>query len=331
MRTIIAITALALVTATTPALGWGSVGHRIVTSSAIRALPPEVPAFVRSAAPQIEELSREPDRWRKSGEPHDDERDAAHFIKIADDGMIGGVPITALPPTRAAYDTALRSAGLTQYTAGYLPYAIVDGWQQLRTDFAYWRIDRAGERLAKTDEARAWFMADRRLREMLILRDIGVWSHYVGDASQPMHVSVHYASWGDGPNPDGFSTDNGLHWKFEGTFVTAAIAARDVMPLLAPYRDCACAIEARTAAYLAATRQQVVPLYRLEKARAFDAPNTAGKAFAAARLAAAASELRDMILDAWRASADTPVGFAQISPHDVESGRPEVLDRIRGD
>ncbi len=26
-----------------------------------------------------------------------------------------------------------------QYKAGYLPYSIVDGFQQLRKDFAYWR------------------------------------------------------------------------------------------------------------------------------------------------------------------------------------------------
>jgi hypothetical protein len=40
---------------------------------------------------------------------------------------------------REQYDTLLRAKGITQYKAGYLPYSIVDGWQQIRKDFAYWR------------------------------------------------------------------------------------------------------------------------------------------------------------------------------------------------
>ena len=69
---------------------------------------------------------------------------------------------------------------------------------------------------------------------LLTLRDLGVWAHFVGDASQPMHVTVHYNGWGDGPNPEGFVTTAGLHAKFEtGIFVDcvghiseAGVAAR---------------------------------------------------------------------------------------------------------
>lgn len=67
-------------------------------------------------------------------------------------------------------------------------------------------------------EERAWFEADRRLREKLTIRDIGIWSHYVGDASQPLHVSVHYNGWGDFPNPKDFTTKH-IHAHFEGEFV----------------------------------------------------------------------------------------------------------------
>ncbi len=48
-----------------------------------------------------------------------------------------------------------------------------------------------GAETATTPEERAWFEADRRLREKLTLRDIGIWSHYVGDATQPMHVGFY--------------------------------------------------------------------------------------------------------------------------------------------
>ena len=109
---------------------------------------------------------------------------------------MGVLPLAQLPPTRREYDTLLRAKGFDQYQAGYLPYSIVDGWQQIAKDFAYWRAAVKGAETAATPEERAWFEADRRLREKLTLRDIGIWSHYDGDASQPMHVSVHISGWG---------------------------------------------------------------------------------------------------------------------------------------
>jgi hypothetical protein len=51
------------------------------------------------------------------------------------------VPLSPLPATQEVYDTALRVHGSNEYDAGYLPYSIVDGWEQLQKDFAYWRID----------------------------------------------------------------------------------------------------------------------------------------------------------------------------------------------
>src|SRR5439155_22990745 len=119
----------------------------------------------------------------------------------------GRPPLANLPTTRAAYEKALQAAGTDSWKAGYLPYSIVEGWQQLVKDFAYWRVDRVGEATSPRPEDRAWFAADRRLRESLIVRDLGVWSHYVGDASQPLHVTVHYNGWGDSPNPFGFTQD----------------------------------------------------------------------------------------------------------------------------
>ncbi|HXC54173.1 MAG TPA: hypothetical protein VNU97_02675 [Rhizomicrobium sp.] len=315
------------------ALAWGPDGHRLIGTLAVRNLPDEVPAFVRTpaAAAEIGTLATEPDRWRGSGPTHDGERDAAHFVHALDDlTVMAGPRLAALPPTREAYDTALRAAGSTQYAAGYLPYAIVDGWQQLRTDFAYWRIAAAGERLAASADDRAWFAADRALREVLTLRDFGVWAHYVGDASQPLHSSVHYDVWGAFPNPEGFSQAKGLHWRFEGPFVAANVAARDVAPLLAPYRDCACAIEERTSAYLIASQAFVAPLFRLEKRHAFEGLNAEGRAFAAQRIAAGASELRDMALDAWRSSAGATLLYPPVAVKDAEAGNPAALHAVRG-
>src|SRR5262245_9889051 len=106
------------------ALAWGSTGHRFIGEIAIQSLPDDIPAFLRSAdvARQVGELAREPDRWRGSGDVHDKERDPGHFVNVGDDLTIfGGPNLSALPPTRLDYDTALRTAGTTQYKAGYLP------------------------------------------------------------------------------------------------------------------------------------------------------------------------------------------------------------------
>ena len=272
-----------------PALAWGAAGHRMIGELAVKNLPDDMPAFLRTpeAIAAIGEYAREPDRSRGAGQIHDAERDPGHFVDANDDlTVFGGPSLKALPATRSDYDAALRAAGVTQYKAGYLPYSIVDGWQQLRIDLALWRIDAAGEKNAKTDEARAWFAADRVRREALTIRDFGVWAHFVGDASQPLHVSIHYDGWGDGANPEGFTTTKGVHWHFESAFVSANVAPDDIEPLMTPLRDCACAIEARTADYLTATQSFVLPLYRLEKAHAFDGANAAAMSRSSAAPAA---------------------------------------------
>jgi hypothetical protein len=94
---------------------------------------------------------------------HDKERDPGHYIDLTDDAKaMGVVLLDKLPVTREVYDTQLRSGGSTQYKAGYLPYSIIDGWQQIRKDFAYWRAAVKGAETASSPEERAWFEADRR-------------------------------------------------------------------------------------------------------------------------------------------------------------------------
>jgi hypothetical protein len=317
-----------------PAFAWGASGHRLIGVLALRDLPDDLPQFLKSddAIWQAGELAREPDRWRGSGSVHDFERDPGHFINLDDDlTVLGGPSLSDLPKTRVSYDTALRDAGATQYKAGYLPYAIIDGWQQLRTDFAYWRVDVAGAKFTKDAKVRDWLERDRALHEMLALRDLGVWAHFVGDGSQPLHVSVHHDGWGDFPNPEGFTDKRGIHAHFEGRFVAQNIGEDDVRPLMAPYRDCSCAIEARTVGYLSETQSQVVPLYRLEKSGGFEDHDPQGKAFASARIAAGAAELRDMIVDAWKASGSAKVGFPGLSVPDVEAGTVDPLPSLQGE
>ena len=323
-RTVVGLAALwvGLVAGPAPGWAWGATGHEWISGIAIEKLPESIPAFVRTQAAiaDIAVMGRELDRSKGAGRTHDAERDPGHWVSLADDGSVVGIlPLADLPDTREQYDTLLRAKGSTQYKAGYLPYAIVDGWQQLRKDFAYWRATKKGAETALTAEERAWFDADRKLREKLILRDIGVWSHYVGDASQPLHVSIHYEGWGPYPNPNGY-TSRDIDAQFESEFVRDNLVRSAIAAKVGPYRACDCSIEQRTKALLLATLAQLEPLYALEREGGLEPGDRRGIAFADERLAAGAAAVRDMIVDAWLASADAPVGYPMVNVRDIENG-----------
>lgn len=315
------------------ALAWGATGHRMISKLAIQNLPDEIPAFIRTekATEFIGELGREPDRSKGSGNSHDHDLDPGHFINLSDNLTIANVlSIDPLPDTREDYDSALRLNGTNEYKVGFLPYSIIDGWQQLQRDFAYWRADLAKERNATSMSEKAWFTTDRELRELIILRDLGYWSHFVADASQPMHVSIHYDGWGDYPNPLGYTSTKGIHAKFEGAYIASYVHPEDVIMKLRPARDCVCSIQLRTMAYIRETHSQLLPLLELDKRGAFSENTSAGKDFAVSRLESAVSELRDMIISAWRTSAESTVGYPPIPLRDIESGKTNPFRQMQG-
>lgn len=326
-----AVAALLLVAAPAAQVSaWGNTGHRMVGVAAMRGLPAELPAFLRDpgAAADVGELSREPDRSKGGGQPHDRERDTAHFIDMDDDAHVlsaAGPSIDALPTLKSQYDAALIAAGMDVNDAGYLPYAIMDAYQQLKQDFAYWRVLDAMERRELDPGKRAWYSEDKARREQLILRDIGYLSHYVGDGSQPMHASIHYNGWGDFPNPDGFTNSRQTHGSFEGAFVRRT-ARLDLVEAGMPASMVPATgtdgfdLKANTVAYLKATLAQIRPFYALEKAGGFADGDARGAAFATERLAAGAAELRDLITLSWRAAGEGSIGWPAVKVADVEGG-----------
>ena len=314
---------LLLATVPAQAFAWSNPGHRMIGQEAARALPPALPAFLRSPAgiEAIAELSREPDRSKASGKVHDSNLDPAHFVDYEEDGRIlGGPRLDALPPTRAAYETALRAAGQDSWKAGYLPYAIIEMYQQLVTDMGYWRMGVAAEGREKNKARRTWIRADRLRREQQMLGTIGHLSHYVGDGSQPLHVSAHYNGWGDYPNPNGYSTAK-VHAPFEDVFAADHVTPAMLRAGMAPLKTVEGQIEAHVAAYLLVAGREVVPFYELEKAGGFAPRDPRGVAFATTRLAAGASELRDLIAQAWAESAKVKLGWPPVSVSEVIAGK----------
>jgi hypothetical protein len=167
------------------------------------------------------------------------------------------------------------------------------------------------------------------LREKLTLRDLGVWTHYGGDASQPLHVSVHYNGWGDYPNRNGYTTKK-IHAHFEGELVKHNLQGAAVAAEVGPCWPCGCSIGDRTKALLLASLAQVGPLYALEKEGGFKRGDLRGLAFATTRLAAGATAVRDMIVQAWEESAETPVGYPMVNVKDIESGTVRATGELFG-
>lgn len=335
MRPAVRLSALAvavgLVLIPAVAVAWGNAGHRMVGMLAIQALPTEVPAFLRSkqAAADMGELAREPDRSKGSGRIHGTNRDAAHFVDIDDEGrVLGGPKFMELQPTRAEYEKALQAAGVDSWKAGYLQYATIDAYQQLVRDFGYWRVNVAMEKKSR-GARKAWYRADRIRREKLLLANLGNLAHYVGDGSQPLHTSTHYNGWGDYPNPKGYTSEK-IHGPFEEDFVAGAVTPAMARAQMVPFVDCNCPVNTRVLNYLSRTNTFVEPLYRLWGEGALRPGQTKGSDFAAERLGAGASELRDLIVLAWRESATTKVGWPVVSVADVEAGKVDPYESMVG-
>jgi hypothetical protein len=324
---------LALVAAApSSAWAWGASGHRIIGRLGIESLPPQVPAFVRKreVVDQVGELAREPDRAKDAGQPHDADLFPEHFVDIDDDGkVLGGPLITAMPRDRSDFETAMRAAGSNASKAGTLYYSMIDGWQRLAHDFALWRALKVGEKSGKTRRERAWFAADRRLREAIIIHDIGFWAHFVGDGSQPLHASSHYNGWGAYPNPKGFTNEK-IHFPFESQFAPDHSSVDSVRPLMPAPAACAPPIQACVVRYLTATQAQTEPLYTLWGEGAFARADPRAVAFTNARIAAGAAMLRDLITQAWAASADGTVGYPSLKLKDVEASGQAPFENFYG-
>ena len=300
---------------------WDYEGHRIINQLALAGLPADFPAFVRTpaAAGRIAFLAGEPDRWRNSPDlPLQHENNPNHYLDLEQLGWAGLDP-AAISPLR--YEFALqfaagraahpeifpaidprKDADHTREWVGFLPWEITEDYARLKSAFSYLRAFEEG---GGTAEEIANAQAN-------IIYLMGVMGHYVGDGSQPLHVTVHHHGW-LGANPHGYTTDPKFHAWIDGRFIDragirlAGLAAQarpaQVLPATtAPgERD---AMFSEVMRYLLAQNQRVVPLYELEKAgqlKADGSPGSVdGKGFIEEQLLRGGQMLGSIWLTAWR-------------------------------
>ncbi len=267
---------------------WGNEGHRLVNKLAASALPVDVPEFLRThaAIDEIEYLGPEPDRWRSQAEPELAAAQAPdHFIDLELADALG-----PLPHRRYEFLAEVYAAHQDPAKIGLQPWQTDEVWERLKAAMRQYReLKAAGKDTAPVEQAIIFYAA---------------WmGHYVGDGSQPLHVTVKYNGW-VGPNPNGYTTEHGIHSQFESQFVSQNIHEADVMPKMTPVKAIDGDMFDAYVAYLRHTATYVEKVYQLEKAGGFVGAGTAeSRAFTAERLAAGASMLRDMIYTAWIDSA----------------------------
>ena len=181
---------------------------------------------------------------------------------------------------------------ITIETVGFQPWQVEEVWERLKSDLREYRKAVA----AKQDTAPV---------ELAILFDAGWLGHYVGDGSQPLHITIQYNGW-TGPNPNGYSTEHKIHSKFESIYVSANVKPADVNPLVAASKPVVIDNEwTQYLEYVHHSNSLVEKVYQLDKAHGFDGAGTPeAKAFTDERLAAGAIELRDLIYSAWIHSND---------------------------
>ena len=251
-------------------------------------LPADVPAFLRSQAAidEIEYLGPEPDRWRSKAEPELLAAQAPeHFIDMELADALG-----ALPHKRLDFEAKAFAAGQRPETIGLQPWETDEVWERLKAAMRQYRDLVAAGQDTKPVEAAILFYA-------------GWLGHYVGDGSQPLHVTVKYNGW-VGPNPNGYTTEHQIHYQFETPFVAANIHAPDVQAKMTPAKLIEGDMFDAYVAYLRHTATYVEKVYQFDKVGGFLGAGTPeSRDFTAARLADGASMLRDMIYTAWIDSA----------------------------
>jgi hypothetical protein len=299
LRTLVrfgAAVALLPLMAAPPTYGWGLEGHMMINRLAIQALPADVPAFLKTpeAINEVEYLGPEPDRWRDSTEPELNAAQAPeHFMDMEWADLAGPLPRKRYDFIRglAAAQSKHPDVPLTPEKVGLQPYVTTEVWERLKAAMRAYRALSAEKKDTKPVEAAILFYA-------------GWLGHYVGDGSNPHHTSIQYNGW-TGPNPNGYTTDHKIHGLMESTYVKANIKIAEVSPLVNKEPKLLGDVFDDYVAYLRHSQTMVEKTYQLEKAGGFMGSGTPeARSFIDDRLAAGATELRDMIYTAWVRSAD---------------------------
>ena len=303
------------------ALAWDYTYHRLINEAALASLPTNFPAFVRTAAAadRIGFLSGEPDRWRNVRDLSFSHCTAPdHYLDVEELAVYGLKP-ESLPVFRYEFAADLigfrkahpekcppineaRNEDHTRELIGFLPWAIAENYGKLKSGFSYLK---AFEENGGTPEEIA------NAKENIIYV-MGTMGHYVGDASQPLHTTIHHHGW-IGPNPQHYRTNQSFHSWIDSGYLNkvGGVKREELESKLRPAQ--LVAIEGRTAKpeelfqaaalFVLGQNKLVEPLYQMDKDGQLSGEGEKGlegKAFLEAQMVKSAQLLGDIWYSAWQ-------------------------------
>jgi len=307
------------------ARAWGVRGHTVANLAAVEGIPADGPAFLRSLEAYIGHLGTIPDTWRGYTEP---------YLRISEDANHGWYTeqfdfIPVPPKSRTefvlkVYDQYLRvktadpdRAKLIniRYT-GTQAYSIMEGYERMKAGMRLYRaVDNAIENaqrpapnLAATLAAISPLYNDPAQVKQMLAHDIAFYmgwlGHYVADAAQPLHNSMHHDGW-SGKNPKNYTRDPDIHGLFESRYVDLiAVSAPDVVKFMRkdarhlddPWKA--------TLDHSIEARDSVEDVYRFDLRGSYQKKDdTEARELVYKRLASGAGFLRDLAYTAWIESA----------------------------
>jgi hypothetical protein len=276
---------------------WGNNGHTYINQVAAQKIPESMPGFLRTSAAveRIAYLGPEPDRWRGPTEyALNNAQSPDHFIDLERIEGIGNLPrgryefYKLLYAKRAAAKT--NSDDYLPEKVGLQPYITIEIFERLRAAFReYRRLKQAGQKTGPVEQTVIFYA--------------GWLGHYVGDAAQPLHTTINYDGWVEA-NPQGYTTEHGIHWRYENDFVNRTITPNGFSPLVGPPKEVADPFNDYQK-YLWASHALVAKVYEFDKNKSLDGSGSPEAVkFTQERLAAGAQMLLDLWYTAWLQSAE---------------------------
>jgi hypothetical protein len=149
---------------------------------------------------------------------------------------------------------------------------------------------------------------------------MGILSHFVGDAAQPLHTTTHHHGW-VGDNPKGYTTERSIHAYIDGGVVTLHGLKYDTMKAEKPGEGTPLVKDPHNPwgdvlTHLERSFAEVEPLYELKKTGDLD--KDPGKAFIRARMEDGARMLGDLYAAAWTASTPTESQIADYLKYEAK-------------
>jgi hypothetical protein len=301
---------------------WDYEGHRLVNQLALASLPKDFPAFALTAEAQdrIAFLAGEPDRWRNT--PNLELKHANgpdHYIDLEEVSLYDLKPET-LPPlrydfmaqiarSRAAHPDRFppidpaKDSDHTRELSGFLPWTMTEYYAKLKSEFSYLKaFQTAGGTPVEIANAQA-----------NIIYTMGVMGHFYGDASQPLHTSMHFNGW-VGDNPHHYTTNRTFHGWIDGGYILKTDIEGDLGDMKKKLRPAQLVtingqpagsdqIFPATVAFIVEQNKLVEPLYQMEKDKKLSGEGEIGlqgKPFIEGQLMKAGQFLGDIWYSAWQ-------------------------------